>query len=160
MMSGVLSRFLSSFLSPKPPDDLRWLTADIAQSEQFAGRQAAALGDIGIRAVLDLRSAERHSLAPLGKAGLHYLCMAVEPDVTPSPAEFGRAAGWVRHELDDERKVLIHCSRHSTAASTLTAATLVRCGQSLGEALELCESQDLGAAQLDALTHYATRLGR
>ncbi len=160
MKGGVLRRFLSSLLGPKPPDDLRWLTADVAQSEQFADRQAAALADIGIRAVLDLRSKERHSLAPLGKAGLHYLCMAVEPDATPSPAEIGRAAGWVRHELDDERKVLIHCSSRSTAASTLVAATLVRCGQSLEQALELSESQDLGDAQLDALTHYATRLGR
>ena len=159
-MGGFLSRFFSSILVPKPPDDLRWLTADVAQCEQFADRQAAALVAVGIRAVLDLRTEERHSLAPLGKAGLHYLYMAVEPDATPSPAELGRAAGWVRHELDDERKVLIHCSRRSTAASTLVAATLVRCGQSLEQALDLSGSQDLGEAQVDALTHYATRLGR
>ena len=86
--------------------------------------------------------------------------MAVEPDATLSITEIGRAAGWVRHELDDERKVLIHCSRRSTAASMLIAAALVRCGQSLDEALELADTPDLGDAQLDALTNYATRLGR
>ena len=159
-MAGFLNRLLSSILVPKPPDDLRWLTTDVAHSEQFTDRQAAALVDIGIRAVLDLRSKERHSLAPLGKAGLHYLYMAVEPDATPSPAEIGRAAGWVRQELDDDRKVLIHCSRRSTAAATLVAATLVRCGQPLEQALELSDAQDLSDAQADALTRYATRLGR
>lgn len=159
-MTNFLNRIFSSILSPQPPADLRWLIPDVAQSERFADRQTAALPKIGIRAVLDLRSGEQHSLAPLGKAGLHYLHMGIEPDATPSPAEIGQAAGWVRHELDDERKVLIHCSRRSTAASTLVAAALVRCGQSLDQALELADTQELGDTQLDALTHYATHLGR
>ncbi len=158
-MRRLLGR-LFPFLSPGPPHDLRWLTADIAQSEHFNDGQSAALPKIGIRAILDLRSEQRHGLAPLGQAGLHYLHMAIEPNATPTAAELGRAAGWVRDEQDDERKVLIHCSRRSTAAATLIAAALVRCGEPLDQALAATDSDNLHESQLDVLTHYATRIGR
>jgi rhodanese-related sulfurtransferase len=155
---GVLGRVFGA----RPPDDLFWITAELAQSERFSSRAAAALGRYAIGAVLDLRADERHDLAPLGKAGLHYLHLAVADEGAPTLEELSRAADWARQEMGDDRKVLVHC-RSTGASLTVVGALLLRMGYTMADVVPLLQERcgsGLSEAQSAALRRYADAVGR
>lgn len=158
-MAGLLSRFFG----PKPPSDIVWLTPDIAHSAAFDARDATAMDRLAIGALLDLRARQRHELEPLGKAGLHYLHLEVADDAAPALDELSRAADWVRQELGDDRKVLVHCARDGRGALAVTAALLMRMGYPLPDALTVARrgrDAPLSDGQMSALQRYAEALGR
>jgi protein-tyrosine phosphatase len=136
-MRGALSRLLSPILGARPPADLVWITPDIAQSGQFASREASALARLDIGAVLDLRAEGQHEPAPLGKAGLHYLRLPVPDHGAPSEEDLARAADWVLQETGDDRKVLVHCRLGQGRSGTLVVAVLLRMGYPLSDAVAL-----------------------
>lgn len=161
-MLGLLSKLLRPAFRAKPPADLVWITADLAQSAAFETREAPALARLAIGAVLDLRPQERHELSAVGKAGLHYLHLAVTQDSKPTREELSRAADWVRQEQGDDRKVLVHCHPDGGGLAVM-AALLLRAGYPLPDALTLARhgrTAPLSDAQMSALRSYAEALGR
>ncbi len=162
MMFAALRRFVSPLLGAQPPEDLVWITTELAQSEQFAPRQAAALRRLAIGSVLDLRTEQGQRLAPLAKAGLHYLHLPTPDRGTPTEEELARAADWVRQELGDDRKVLVHCRLDTGHTATVVAAVLLRTGYPPAEAAALIRRNDpdaiLGDTQLAILQRYADSL--
>lgn len=163
-MLAAVSRFLSPVLGTRPPADLVWFTPELAQSGRFASREARALARLDIGAVLDLRAEERHRLAPLGKAGLHYLHLPISDRRGPTEEELARAADWVLQELGDDRKVLVHCQPGLGRALTVVAAVLLRMGYPLSEAVALVGQHRpeavLSEAQVAVLQRYANSLAR
>ena len=161
-MLPLLGRLFPSVFGAKPPDDLFWITAELVQSERFTSSAAPALGRFAIGAVLDLRADERHDLASLGKAGLHYLHLATADDGTPTFEELSRAAGWAHQELGDDRKVLVHC-RSAGGGLTVIGALLLRIGYTMADVMPLLQERSasgLSDAQSAALQRFADAAGR
>ncbi|OGO50941.1 MAG: hypothetical protein A2148_02265 [Chloroflexi bacterium RBG_16_68_14] len=163
-MRGFFGRLLSPVLGARPPSDLVWITPELAQSARFASREATALSRLAIGAVLDLRAGERHQLAPLGKAGLHYLHLPISDHRGPAEEGLARAADWVLQELGDDRKVLVHCQAASGRSLAVVAAVLLRIGYPLPEAVALVRQRQpeavLEVAQMAILQRYADTLAR
>jgi protein-tyrosine phosphatase len=161
MMRAALGRLLSPILGAPPPD-LVWFTPDLAQSGQFASRDAGALARLEIGAVLDLRAEAQHEPASLGKAGLHYLHLPVPDHGAPSSDELARAADWVLQEIGDDRKVLIHCRLGLGRSVTMVVAVLLRMGYPLSDAAELVRRRRpeavLSEPQVALLQRYAATL--
>ena len=162
MLLAALNRLLAPILGARPPADLVWLTPELAQSDRFASREASALARLAIGAVLELRAEERQRLAPLSKAGLHYLHLPTPEQGAPTEEELARAADWVRQELDDDRKVLVHCRLGSGRSATVVVAVLLRMGYPLSEAMALARHRHpeavLSDAQVAVLRRYADSL--
>jgi len=161
-MRGALGRLLSPILGAHAPPDLVWITPDIAQSGQFASREASALARIDIGAVLDLREEAAHEPAPLGRAGLHYLRLPVPDHGAPSHEDLARAADWVLQEIGDDRKVLVHCRLGLGRSVTLVVAVLLRMGYPLSDAVALVRKRRPDAVlsddQVSVLRRYAQSL--
>ncbi len=163
-MLNALSRFLRPMLGAGLPDDVVWLTPELAQSDRFVSHEASALAGLAIGAVLDLRGKEGRRLAPLGKARLHYLHVPVADDNAPTEEELALASDWVLHELADDRKVLVHCSPARGCTLAVLAAVLLRMGYSLPDAVTLlgqyCPQAGLSDAEVAVLQRYAQSLPR
>ncbi len=163
-MLDALRRLLSPLLGARPPADLLWITPELAQSERFASREAPALARLAIGAVLDLRAEERHRLASLGEAGLHYLHLPILDHGAPTEEELARAGDWVLQELGDDRKVLVRCQWALGRSVTVVAAVLLRMGYPLSEAVRLVRHRRpeaiLSEAQVVVLQRYADSLAR
>lgn len=163
-MLALIRRLLFPVLGARPPSDLVWITPELAQSQRFASREAPALSRLAVGAVLDLRAGERHRLAPLGKAGLHYLHLPISDHRGPAEEELARAADWVLQELGDDRKVLVHCQAASGRSLAVVAAVLLRIGYPLSEAVALVRERQpeavLEEAELAVLKRYADSLAR
>ena len=161
-MLAALSRLLSPVLGARPPSDLLWITPELAQSGRFVSREAPALRRLAIGAVLDLRAEERHRLAPLGKAGLHYLHLPISDRDGPTEEALARAADWVLQELGDDRKVLVHSQPGSGRSLAVVAAVLLRMGYPLSEAVTLVRQRRpeavLSEANVAVLQRYADSL--
>lgn len=160
-MLDTLRGFLP-FLGAQPPADLVWITPDLAQSGQFASRQAPTLARLKIGALLDLRAEAQHEHAALSKARLHYLHLPVPDHGAPTEQELARAAEWVLQELGDDRRVLVHCRLGLGRSVTVVMAVLMRMGYSLSEAFDLVHRRRPEAAlsdeQVAVLRRYAERL--
>ena len=122
--------------------NFHWLTDQLAVGGCFPAEQAARLAQAhGIGAVVDLRQEDRDDEAQLRAAGIAFLHLPT-PDLEPaSLAMLERGVSFVRGQVSDGKRVLIHC-QHGIGRSALLA---------------LCVLVDAGWEPLDALAHAKDR---
>ena len=122
--------------------DLHWLTDRLAVGGCFPIERAAELArSHGIRAIVDLRAEDCDDEQALLAARITLLHLPT-PDMEPaSVAMLDSGVAFVREQIDDGAKVLIHC-QHGIGRSALLA---------------LCVLVDLGWEPLDALAHAKGR---
>ena len=122
--------------------DFHWVMDGLAVGACFPIERAAQLADEhAISAVVDLRGEDCDDAALLAAHGIDFLHLPT-PDMLPAPvAVLDRGVDFVKHHLDGDGRVLIHC-QHGIGRSALLA---------------LCVMVDSGFEPLDALRQAKDR---
>jgi rhodanese-related sulfurtransferase len=128
---------VSAGIPPWTPD-FHWLTRDLAVGGCFPAERAGELSQQhGIGAVVDLRGEDRDDEDALRSRGINFLHLPT-PDLEAATTEMlDRGVSFARDQIDEGRKVLVHC-QHGIGRSALLA---------------MCVLVDQGWAPLDALSH-------
>lgn len=118
--------------------DFHWLTEELALGGCFPGQRTEELArNHGIGAVIDLRGEDCDDERCLRRHGVRFLHLPT-PDLEPASAEMlDRGVRFAREQMQQGRKVLIHC-QHGIGRSALLA---------------LCVLVDQGWEPLQALNH-------
>jgi hypothetical protein len=127
--------------SPWEPN-LSWLTDDLAVGGRFPVEEAGRLArDLGIRAVVDLRSEARDDEAVLREHGLTFLHLPTLDHHAVAPRMLGDGVAFASRHLDRGERVLVHCERGIGRSALLALCVLVSRGMAPLEALELAKSR-------------------
>lgn len=103
-----------------PHPDLSWITADLAVGGAVAAGAAADLAELGIGAVIDVRSEACDDAAELKAAGLRFLHLPTEDLAAVDQTKLDRGVAFARNVHRGGRKLLIHC-QHGIGRSALVA---------------------------------------
>lgn len=68
------------------------------------------LSDYGIQAILDLREEGEDDSKDLEKYSMQYLRIGIHDRGIPTLHDTQSALDWIRHHLNDNKKVFIHCN--------------------------------------------------
>jgi predicted protein tyrosine phosphatase len=122
--------------------NLSWITRHLAVGGSFPGDRAAALSrDLGIRAVIDLRSEARDDEAVLLQEGLALLHLPTDDHCAIAQDMLDRGVAFAGRHLDRGEPVLIHCEHGIGRSATLALCVLVSRGFAPLDALERAKAR-------------------
>ncbi len=139
----------------RPKFDLAWLTDDLALGSAPLDSQWTALFEAGIGAVLEIRSEGRDDVAVLQAHDIPYRREEVVDFGAPSLAELYEMVSWVREQMEQRRKVLVHCRLGLGRSAMVACATLIALGFPTGVAYSMLRkvrpNVALSTSQVNAL---------
>lgn len=122
--------------------NLSWITAELAVGGSFPSERAELLASqLGIRAVVDLRSEARDDEAVLVRHGMTFLHLPTPDHGAIAPEMLDDGVGFVRAHLDRSERVLIHCEHGIGRSATLALCVLVDRGLEPLQALALAKDK-------------------
>jgi protein tyrosine phosphatase (PTP) superfamily phosphohydrolase (DUF442 family) len=146
------------------PDQLNmsWVTDHLAVGGRVRSEDIKALALSGVTDVIDTRAEYSDDEQELGKEGIQLLYLPT-PDTYPlSVEQLMQGAEWANEQIDEGRRVLIHCEHGVGRSVLLTCATLVYGGMSGNEALSLVMEKRWQAApnqrQVQRLSEFEAAL--
>lgn len=145
--------------------NLSWITDRLAVGGRFPTERAQILaGELGIRAIVDLRSEERDDERILVHHGIALLHLPTDDHHAVSQPMLADGVAFVRPYLERGERVLIHCEHGIGRSATLALCVLVDCGYEPLEALELSKDRRAlispSPAQYCAWTEWLARFAR
>jgi len=106
-----------------------------------------------------LRSEAKDDEEEFRRLGIHYLYLPTIDWYPPSQEDLVRGSSWVLDEMEQGRKVLVHCQHGIGRSVILASCVLVRMGYDPYDALTLIKRRRWGAApnekQVAALLEFA-----
>lgn len=84
--------------------------------------------DNDITAVLDMRAEREGDRAFYDRHGINYRRLAVLDAMVPPDEYLSEGADWINQQIEDGRKVLVHCAKGRGRSATLAAAYMMRHG--------------------------------
>lgn len=84
--------------------------------------------DNDITAVLDMRAEREGDRAFYDRHGINYRRLAVLDAMVPPDEYLSEGADWINEQIEDGRKVLVHCAKGRGRSATLAAAYMMRHG--------------------------------
>lgn len=84
--------------------------------------------DNDITAVLDMRAEREGDRAFYERHGINYRRLAVLDAMVPPDEYLSEGADWINEQIEDGRKVLVHCAKGRGRSATLAAAYMMRHG--------------------------------
>jgi diacylglycerol kinase (ATP) len=143
----------------KPALDLAWLTDDLALGSAPLASQWEALFDAGVGAVLEIRSEGQDDVAVLEARNIPYRREEVADFGAPTLTELYDMVKWVRGQMDDRRRVLVHCRMGLGRSAMVACATLIALGFPLDVAYTMMRkvrpNVNLSPKQVNALESLA-----
>jgi protein-tyrosine phosphatase len=122
--------------------DLTFVTPDLALGGSFPAALVPHLAqELGLRAVIDLRSEDRDDEALLAEHGIAFLHLPTPDHHALTPAMIGEGVAFARSRVERGEKVLIHCAHGIGRSATLGLCVLVAGGLAPLDALELAKSR-------------------
>lgn len=122
--------------------NLSWITAAIAVGGHVDRERAADLArDLGIGAVVDLRSERCDDAAHLRAHGIDFLHLPTEDHGALSEETISRGLVFASDALACGRKILIHCEHGIGRSATLALCLLVEQGLEPMQALRLAKDK-------------------
>jgi protein-tyrosine phosphatase len=95
-----------------------------------------------VGAVVDIRSERQDDLAFMQNHGIHHLKLSVPDMVVPPPEIINEGVEFMRAEIENGRKVYVHCAKGRGRSATLVAGYLMRYeGMSFEEARDFMKSK-------------------
>lgn len=145
--------------------NLSWITDSLAVGGRFPSERAEILArELGIRAVVDLRSEERDDERILIQHGVVLMHLPTDDHHAVSQPMLADGVAFVRPFLDRGERVLIHCEHGIGRSATLALCVLVDLGHEPLEALELSKTRRAlispSPAQYHAWTEWLARFAR
>lgn len=145
-----------------PPPDLNFITDGLAVGGALrTSSQIRALRDLGIGAVVDLRSESKDDVAELEKNGIAFLHLPTPDWHPPTAADLDTGTNWIMDQMGSDRKVLVHCQHGIGRSVIMVAAVLVKMGYDWREAMRIIKAKRAGAGphgdQLAALAAFASQ---
>jgi protein-tyrosine phosphatase len=133
--------------------DFHWLTGDLAVGGCFPMDRAADLAtDHRVGAIVDLRKERCDDERVLRGHGIHFLHLPT-PDLEPASSDMLEdGVRFARKQIDEGRKVLIHCQHGIGRSALLALCVLVDQGWAPIEALR--HAKDVRAAISPSLSQY------
>jgi rhodanese-related sulfurtransferase len=133
--------------------DFHWLTGDLAVGGCFPMDRAGDLAtDHGVGAIVDLRKERCDDERVLRGHGIHFLHLPT-PDLEPASSDMLEdGVRFARKQIDEGRKVLIHCQHGIGRSALLALCVLVDQGWAPIEALR--HAKDVRAAISPSLSQY------
>lgn len=116
------------FSKKAPKIDLAWLTADLALGSAPLGSQWDDLFKAGVGAVLEIRSEGQDDVAVLESRSVPYRREEVPDHGAPTLSELYDMVKWVRLQMEERRKVLVHCRMGLGRSAMVACATLIALG--------------------------------
>ena len=122
--------------------NFHWLTESLAVGGCFPVERTAHLADAhGIGAIVDLREEDCDDEALLSRHGIAFLHLPT-PDLHPATVErLESGVEFVRGQVDQGRRVLIHCQHGIGRSALLALCVLVDQGQAPLDALRLAKDR-------------------
>jgi protein tyrosine phosphatase (PTP) superfamily phosphohydrolase (DUF442 family) len=130
------------------PDTLNmsWVNEHLAVGGRIHPEDIKALGQTGIRHVVDTRAEYCDDREALARENINLLYLPT-PDTHPlSIGQLTQGATWVNERLDKGESVLIHCEHGVGRSVLLTCAVLVARGMHANAALNLVQQKRWQAA--------------
>jgi len=121
----------------KKPLDLAWLTDDLALGGAPLASQWEELFAKGIGAVLEIRSEGQDDVAILEARGIPYRREEVVDHGAPTLSELYDMVQWVQDQMQQRRKVLVHCRMGLGRSAMVACATLIALGFPLNVAYSM-----------------------
>jgi protein-tyrosine phosphatase len=112
----------------KPALDLAWLTSDLALGGAPLASQWEELFKAGIGAVLEIRSEGQDDVAVLEANAVPYRREEVPDFGAPTLSELYEMVQWVRRQIEERRRVLVHCRLGLGRSAMVACATLIALG--------------------------------
>jgi protein-tyrosine phosphatase len=146
---------LLPFFKKRPTLDLSWLTPDLALGSAPLSSQWDALFAAGVGAVLEIRSEGQDDTAVLEARGIPYRREEVVDHGAPTLSELYAIVQWVRGQMEERRKVLVHCRLGLGRSAMVACATLIALGFPLDVAYSMLRkvrpNVQLSSKQVNAL---------
>jgi protein-tyrosine phosphatase len=120
-------RFLP-FGKKKRPIDLAWLTPELAVGSAPLASQWNDLFEAGIGAVLEIRSEGHDDVTVLEARNIPYRHEKVVDHGAPTLRELYDMVTWVRGQMEERRRVLVHCRLGLGRSAMVACATLIALG--------------------------------
>ena len=108
--------------------DLDWITPQLAVGGAFAFGAVPLLRQLGVRAVVDLRSEARDDEALLADYGVAFLHLPTDDHHAVSPPMLDEGAAFARRHMDRGERLLIHCREGIGRSVTLALCVLAELG--------------------------------
>jgi hypothetical protein len=128
---------LLPFGKKKPALDVAWLTDELALGSAPLDSQWDALFDAGVGAVLEIRAEGQDDASLLEARGIPYRREEVVDHGAPTLAELYEMVKWVRLQMEERRKVLVHCRMGLGRSAMVACATLIALGFPLNVAYSM-----------------------
>jgi predicted protein tyrosine phosphatase len=116
------------FARKQPRLDLAWLTPDLALGSAPLASQWNAMFQAGIGAVLEIRAEGHDDVEVLAARQIPYRREEVRDHGAPTLSELYDMVKWVRAQMEERRKVLVHCRMGLGRSAMVSCATLIALG--------------------------------
>jgi protein tyrosine phosphatase (PTP) superfamily phosphohydrolase (DUF442 family) len=155
----VRERILRLLRAVAPDElDISWVTETLAVGSRFQPEDVARLAHSGFQAVVDVRAEACDDRDLMARHGIALLHLPTPDAHALSGADLRVGVEWIRAQMDEGRKVLVHCTAGVGRAPLLTCAVLTSMGYSARDAMDLVRKRRWRAApndrQLAALLEF------
>ena len=121
--------------------DVSWVTPQIAVGRAFLDEDVYCLKNLGIDAIVDVRSEYCDNKELIEKLGLEFLHVDIDDGYIPSLEQLRKIFNFVEPLLDRKKKIFIHCQNGYGRSPLVVAAILAKRGCTISEAVSLLEEK-------------------
>jgi protein tyrosine phosphatase (PTP) superfamily phosphohydrolase (DUF442 family) len=138
-----------------------WITDSLAVGGAVRTADIPRMRKMGVGAVIDCRAEAQDDVATLRKNGIEFLWLPAPDTHEIKQEDLDVGVRWAAEQLDEGRKVYVHCLHGVGRGPLMGACILVNQGMSATDALRLVKARRWQASpneeQMEALVTYARR---
>ena len=114
-----------------------WIDKNIAVGSAFDKEDAPKIKQLGIDAIVDVRSEGRDDQKMLEDLGMRYIHIDVDDRYAPSRSQIRSVFEFVFPFLNQNKKIFVHCQNGYGRSPLVVISILMEKGMSVGDAIQL-----------------------
>lgn len=118
-----------------------WITDNIGISPAFSMGELKILRNMGIDAIVDVRSEYEDDANLIRHEGMEFFHVAVDDRYCPTPNQLESILKFVSPLLVQDKKILIHCQNGYGRSPLVAIAILIKRGMNVALAVQLLEDR-------------------
>jgi dual specificity MAP kinase phosphatase len=121
--------------------DISWINEQIAVGRAFPNTDIPSIKNIGIDAIVDVRSECCDNKEVIEKFGLQFLHVEIEDSYIPTFKQLEKIFNFVEPLLNKGKKIFVHCQNGYGRSPLVVVAILAKRGKTIPDAVNIIEGK-------------------
>lgn len=120
---------------------MTWINNNIAVGPAFGKSELNEIRQMGIEAIIDVRSEYQDDAVLIRELGMRFFHVAVDDRYAPTQKQLESILDFVNPLLNQDKKILIHCQNGYGRSPLVAIAILIKRGMYAADAVRLLEDK-------------------